>query len=66
MRETFGVRLKKLRKQKGMSQSELAQKVGVWQTLISRYEREEVAPTTSTLEWICKALGVSATELLGF
>ncbi len=66
MRETFGVRLKKLRKQKGMSQSELAQKAGVWQTLISRYEREEIAPTTSTLEWICTALGVSATELLGY
>ena len=66
MRETFGVRLKKIRKQKGMTQKELAEKSGLPQSQICRYEKDILSPTLNTFEWICAALGVSATELLGF
>lgn len=66
MRESFAVKIKKFRKQKGMSQAEFAKKIGVWQTQVSRYERGEITPTVTTLEWICDAFGLSATELLGF
>ena len=66
MRETFGIRLKKIRKQKGMTQKELAEKSGLPQSQICRYEKDILSPTLNTFEWICDALEVSATELLGF
>lgn len=63
---TFGQRLRKIRKEKGLKQGELAQKVGIKQTLISRYEKGHNQPTLERIEWLCRALEVSATELLGF
>ena len=66
MAETFGQRLRRIRKEKGLTQRTLAEKVGVNQHLISHYERETNKPNVTTLEWICEALGVTATELLGF
>lgn len=66
MREPFGVRLRKIRKQKGMPQWKLAEKIGIPQTLVSRYEKGTHIPTLTTFEWFCDALGVTATELLGF
>lgn len=66
MREPFGERLRKIRIEKGMPQWKLAQKIGITQQLLSRYETGEVIPTLTPFEWICDALGVTATELLGF
>lgn len=66
MRDTFGIRLKKLRKQKGLPQWKLAKKIGISQQCLCRYERGEIIPTLTIFEWICIALEVSATELLGF
>lgn len=66
MRETFGARLKKIRKQKGLPQWKLAEKIGISQQQLCRYETGEIIPTLTIFEWICIALGVSATELLGF
>lgn len=66
MRETFAYRLLMIRTQKGMAQGELAEKIGIPQSQISRYEKGKLQPTITTLEWLCDALGVTATELLGF
>lgn len=66
MTETFGQRLKRIRKAKKLTQVELAKIVGVTNQYISTYEKEKHTPNVATLEWICKALGVTATELLGF
>lgn len=66
MAETFGQRLRRIRKEKNLTQRTLAEKVGVNHHLISHYEREISKPNVTTLEWICEALGVTATELLGF
>jgi transcriptional regulator with XRE-family HTH domain len=66
MSETFGQRLKRIRKAKKLTQRTLAEKVGVNHHLISHYERETNKPNMSTLEWLCEALDVTATELLGF
>lgn len=63
---TFGVRLQIIRKQKGMSQSELAEKAGLPQCQISGYENEKHTPELFALEILCKALGVTATKLLGY
>ena len=63
---TFGERLKTLRIEKGYRQGELAKRIGIDQNNISRYERGITQPSLSILEWICVALDVTATELLGF
>ena len=63
---TFGERLRALRKEMGYTQGEFAERVGIAQNNISQYERNKIQPSLSRLEWICMALDVSATELLGF
>ena len=66
MTNTFAERLKKIREEKGFSQRELAKKIGITSTQISYFENEITTPRLVTLEWLCEALGVSATELLGY
>ena len=63
---TFGQRLRTLRQEQGYKQGELAEKIGIDQNLLSRYELDVFQPTLSRLEWICGALEITATELLGF
>lgn len=63
---TFGERLRALRKEKGYMQGELAEIIGINQNVLSWYENDKVQPTLERIEWLCKALDVSATELLGF
>lgn len=65
-KETFGQRLKRMRKAKGLTQTELAKKMGVSHVSISMYENDIEHPKVVSLEWLCQALGVTATELLGF
>lgn len=65
-RESFGQRLKRIRKEKGYTQVQLADKIGIASHAICDYEIGRVMPSLSTLEWLCEALGVTATELLGF
>lgn len=58
-------RLKFLRKEAGLSQAELAEKISVHQTLISQIERESIVPSGSTLLDLADFFGVSADYLLG-
>lgn len=62
----FGHRLKAIREARGLSQKDLSNKIGVTPNYVSNYERNINMPNIQTLEWICKALCVSATDLLGF
>ena len=62
----FGHRLRAIREARGLSQKDLSNKIGVTPNYVSNYERNINVPNIQTLEWICKALGVSATDLLGF
>jgi len=57
-------RLKTLRKQKDLSQQELAERAGVHYTHIGRYERGQSKPTTETLRGLAEALGVSLDYLV--
>ena len=66
MTGTFGQRLRRIRKAQKLTQKELAKKAGINNMSISYYERDIEFPKISSLEWLCKALGVTATELLGF
>lgn len=57
-------RLVKLRKQKGLSQEELADKLGLSRQAVSKWERAEASPDTDNLICLAKLYGVSLDELL--
>jgi transcriptional regulator with XRE-family HTH domain len=63
--ETLGQRLARLRKQKGLTQVELAERIGIIQSLVSEYERDKLRLNAQMLARFALALGVSADELLG-
>jgi transcriptional regulator with XRE-family HTH domain len=57
-------RIKKIRKQKGLSQTELGKRIGVSQQVISNYERNIREPDIETLLKIAGALEVSLEMLV--
>ncbi len=64
-KETLGQRIARLRKEKGYTQAELAEKMGTIQRLISDYERDKLRPHPEMLISFALVLEVSADELLG-
>lgn len=64
--EAFGQRMQKVRKEKGITQEELASKVAMHRTYIGLVERGERNPTIRTLYKIAKALEVKSSDLLPF
>ena len=56
--------LKRLRTEKGMTQEELANKVGVLNTSICNYEARIREPNIETLKKLASALDVTVDELL--
>lgn len=58
--KVVGKNIQACRKSKGMTQSGLAQELGVEVETVSRYERGTVAPSFSQLENICAVLNVDA------
>ena len=63
--ENFGKRLAALRKQRGLTQKELANRIGVSRRVIVYYEVESDYPATHLVVPLAKALNVSVDELLG-
>ena len=61
----IGGRISRLRLKKNMSQSELAEKVGVSFQAVSSWERDETLPDTDRLPAIAGALGTGVGALLG-
>lgn len=61
----FSERLKKLRKQSGMSQASLAKELFVSQQAVARWETDKATPNPETLARLVELFGVSADELLG-
>ena len=60
----FSSNLKFLREKEGLSQNKLAEKVGVNQTTIARWETEEIKPSIDNVEQIANALNIGLPELL--
>lgn len=60
----FAARLRDLRKQKNLSQGELATQVGCHACQIGRYERGESRPSADALRRLADSLGVSGDYLL--
>lgn len=57
-------KLVKLRKQAGLSQEELADKLGLSRQAVSKWERAEASPDTDNLICLAKLYGVSLDDLL--
>jgi transcriptional regulator with XRE-family HTH domain len=62
----FGVRLRKLRKQRGFTQETLANEVGVEISQISRIERGILNTSISLANTISKALDIPIKDLFDF
>jgi len=60
----FGDNLRKVRKAKGISQEDLADKAGLHRTYISSVERGERNVTLETIDKLAKALGVPMAKLM--
>ena len=63
-RKTLGAFLAVLRKAQGMTQKELAERIGVSDKTISHWERDESAPDISALPILADIFGVTVDELL--
>ena len=61
----FGNRVSELRKQKGISQTDLAAQLGIHKNVLGRYERNEVFPSIDTARKIADILDVSLDYLTG-
>ncbi len=61
---TTGQKIQTLRKRQGMTQEQLAQRLGVSRQAVSRWELDEVLPETANLLPLSRALGVSVDSLL--
>lgn len=63
-KEKFGTFLVQLRKEKSMTQKELAEQLYVSDKAVSKWERGLSLPDISLLQPMAEMLGVSVTELL--
>ena len=62
---TFGASLKRLRMERGLSQEELARRLGTSKQAISRYENGARVPKISTVSALAAALDAPLTALTG-
>lgn len=64
MKKTLGTMIAELRKQHGMTQLELAEKMGVTDKAVSKWERDLSYPDINSLPQLAELLGVSVEELM--
>jgi transcriptional regulator with XRE-family HTH domain len=63
---TMGNRIKEVRKSKGITQKELAEKLGVTPQAVSRWESEAGLPDVSMIVPIAQTLNITTDALLGY
>jgi len=63
--ETIGSRIARLRRDKGMTQTELAEALNVSQPVVSDYEHDVIGLDSERIRQLAQILGVSADEILG-
>ena len=59
------VRIARIRKEKGFTQIDLSEKMGITQALISSYERNRLRPPYEIIISFSQALDITTDELLG-
>ncbi len=62
--KSIGETIANLRKEKGMTQNELAEKMNVTDKAVSKWERDLSCPDINTISKLADILGVSVEELL--
>jgi transcriptional regulator with XRE-family HTH domain len=63
--ETIGQRIARLRKERGYTQGELSERIGLIQALVSDYERDKLRLHGEMVIRFAQALEVSSDEILG-
>lgn len=63
--DSFGIKLKRLRSEKELTQKELSSLLGLTRATISSYERCALYPSVEALISICQFFNVSADYMLG-
>jgi transcriptional regulator with XRE-family HTH domain len=63
--KTIAKRLRELRKRRGFTQTEIAEKLGLNQPLVSQYERGDTRLHGSLVAALARALKVPSDEILG-
>lgn len=61
----FGERIATLRRERGWTQPELAERLGITVKMVTYFEREAQNPTHKTIEQFAQVFGVSPAELMG-
>ena len=64
MKKTLGTMIAELRKQHGMTQLELAEKMGVTDKAVSKWERDLSCPDINSIPNLAQILGVSVEDLM--
>ena len=64
MKKTLGAMIAELRKQHGMTQLELAEKMGVTDKAVSKWERDLSCPDINSIPNLAEILGVSVEDLM--
>ena len=64
-RESLGARIAQLRKDRGMTQAELAERLAVSQPVVSDYENDVIRMPADVVVELAEILGVSADQILG-
>ena len=64
MKKTLGAMIAELRKQRGMTQLELAEQMGVTDKAVSKWERDLSCPDINSIPNLAEILGVSVEELM--
>ena len=63
-KQTLGMMISSLRKEKGMTQLELAEKMGVTDKAVSKWERDLSYPDINSIPKLAEIFGVSVDELM--
>lgn len=63
-KESLGQRLARIRKERGLTQKEVAERTGLIQTLVSDYERGRLRLAADMIVRFAVALGITTDELL--
>ncbi len=63
-KKTFGNLVTQLRKAKGMTQADLAEKMGITDKAVSKWERDLSYPDIASIPHLAEILGVTVDELL--
>ena len=62
--KSMGEIISTLRKEKGMTQKEIADRLGITDKAVSKWERDVAYPDTGTIPKLAEILGVTVEELM--